>query len=193
MDSELGAFIDEPSVSRFAVRQKSRAQAIAENQRARARSLSAGGADSTEWEAAAAVEEDDSLTYESGAAIGDARFEEQELLSTVTRRLIELEASFYEDYGAQLDTTSKAGLMCFMRYSPDASFPLLGAESTGKLVATWVHGEECLSLRFLDRYRFHFALTTAITGQPVRRWGTAHSLTFFAEEPDAKRVATISA
>ena len=77
-----------------------------------------------------------------------------------------------------------------MRYNPEAARPLLGAESTGTLVATWVSGDDCLSLRFLDRFRFHFAITRSSPQGPVRSWGTAYSLTFFAEHPEAKRLAS---
>ena len=126
----------------------------------------------------------------AGAAVGEDQLEEQQRREAVQRELVSTEAAYYEDYGARLNAASWSGFECFMRYNPTVALPLLAAESTGQLVATWTGGDECLSLRFVDRYRFHYAITATSPQGLLRRWGTAHALTFFAEHPDAERLAT---
>ena len=103
------------------------------------------------------------------------------------RLLVRLEAAFYDDYGSPLDAASKAGFSRVMRWHAD-KIPLLGAESTGKVVATWAKGDECLTLQFIDRLRFNFSFVSEQQGQLSRRWGTANALTFFDEYPKTRRL-----
>jgi hypothetical protein len=118
------------------------------------------------------------------SAVVSDQLAQLDLARQFERLLIRLEASYYDDFGSQLDSNSRAGVSRFMRYHANKT-PLLGAESTGRVVATWRNGDECLTLQFLDRFRFNFSFVTAQKG---RRWGTAHALTFFDDFPEARHL-----
>ncbi|WP_155713736.1 hypothetical protein [Burkholderia stagnalis] len=124
----------------------------------------------------------------AGAAVGGAQLDDQRRNAAVQDALVALNSAFYEDYESQPDADSKAGFECFMRYHIKAELPLLGAESSGKLVATWRKNEECLSLRFDSVNSFQFAITKKNGQDLVRRWGTSHVAKFFDEQPEAKRI-----
>jgi hypothetical protein len=162
MDSEFGALIDEPA----ATRRRSKVTPYMPYSDAASEAVGASSAD-------AAVDE---------------LIVEQERMSPFQQRLLLLQDAFYEDNLAALDASSKNGFECFFRYNVEARMPLLGAESTGNVVATWVRGSECLTLRFNSRYDFHFALTTQADGRVQRHWGMGHVLTFAANFPEAQRL-----
>jgi hypothetical protein len=193
MESEFGFLFDEPVLSRSPVkRQTAEERGSAAKQR-----LSALGSDSSSDESNWSIAGHDVSTeliastgLTSDAAVSDGPLAEQRRVAVLRQRLIALEAAFYDDYGVTLDSSSRAGLQCLMRYNPALRLPLLGAESSGQIVATWESNGECLSLRFLDRYHFHYALAALHDGAMRRTWGEGHSLAFFAEAPDAKRLAT---
>lgn len=127
----------------------------------------------------------------TNAAIGDEQADQQQRLQDLRRRTVELEALFFEDYGTPLAASSRASFECFMTYSPMASAPLLGAEPDGVLVATWTKGNECLSLRFADRYHLDFAVTYIDKGNERRRWGKSTLGNVFSECPEAKRLTSV--
>jgi hypothetical protein len=172
MESEFGALIDEPSLSRSEPRHRQTS-------------------DFGKQRARVAVDEGAVTAFAAGgAAVGEDQIDDQQRMETVQRVLVGLEAAFFEDYGLRPDTSSRTGFECFMRYNPAAMQPLLGAESNGRLVATWESSKGCLSIRFMDRYHFQYAITATTERGPSRRWGTSHALTFFDEHPEAKRLAS---
>lgn len=124
----------------------------------------------------------------AGAAVGGAQLDEQQRNAAVQNALIALNTAFYEDYECQPDADSIAGFEYFMRYHAKANLPLLGAESSGKLVATWKGNEECLSLRFDSVNSFQFAITKKNGQDVVRRWGISHVAKFLNDQPEAKRI-----
>lgn len=132
----------------------------------------------------------DRAPYRS-AAIGEDLIAQQRRMQEIGRRVVELEALYFDDFGRELNAESRTAFECFMRFNPWFGYPLLGAEESGVLVATWVKDRECLSIRFVDRYRLHFALTTVVNGQPECQWGNGDLATFPAERhPQAKRIAS---
>lgn len=124
------------------------------------------------------------------AAIGDEQAAEQQRQQDLRHRIVALEALFFEDYGMPLQAPSRSAFECFMKYSPMASMPLLGAEPGGTLIATWTKGIECLSLRFSDRYQLDFAVTYRDGPNDLRRWGKSSLARVFGECPEAKRLAS---
>jgi len=173
MESEFGGLYDEPLQKRPAANPRHGRRSAQHEQGA----------------AGASVEELLTPQEVGSAAVGDEQIAELEQKKAVQQELVALDAAFYDDYGVKLDASSRAGFLCFMRYSSGAAAPLLGAESTGHLIATWVAGEECLSVRFLDRYRLNYAVAANTEHGLQRRWGTAHALTFLDQVPEAKRLA----
>lgn len=127
----------------------------------------------------------------ASAAISEEQFNQQLELQAFERNLVALNAAFYEDYGGELDSDSRAGLERFVRKTPMVSRPSVGAESTGQVIATWRTAEGVLSLKFLDRLHFNYALTTHGETGTERCWGAAHALTFFDEQPLALRFSAI--
>ncbi len=125
------------------------------------------------------------------AAIGDEHAAERQIQQDLLRRVVELEALYYEDYGVPLNAPSLQGFECFMKYSPDVAMPLLGAEPSGTLIATWNKGAECLSLRFSDRYHLDFAVTFLRDGEQIRNWGKSSLSNIFGDCPQARRLASI--
>lgn len=122
----------------------------------------------------------------SNASISDEQVAGVARQGVVLERVQALEAMYLEDYGDSLQIASRLGYECFMRYSPMAAMPLLGAEPSGVLIATWNKGSECLSLRFLDRYHLDFAVTYLDGDRIVRRWGKSSLSTLFGECPKVK-------
>lgn len=124
------------------------------------------------------------------ASIDDDSLEDEARLQQAQRRTVELEARYFEDYGSPLNQASRAAFECFMKYNP-VGMPLLGAEPDGRLIATWVKSDECLSIRFCDRYRLDYAVSFNNADGQVRRWGTAFLNTIFSECPHAKRLTSL--
>ena len=133
----------------------------------------------------------DDSSVARGAAVGDEQIAERQRTDIIQRVLVALEAAYYDDYDGRLNSLSRDGFRRFMRYNPDVALPLLGSESTGQLVATWLVDGECLSLRFLDGYRVDYALTTMAPDGPSRVWGGAYLLAFLDEHAAAKRLIAI--
>lgn len=127
-------------------------------------------------------------TDSTNAAIGDEQAAEQLRQHELLRRIVALEALFFEDYARPLEASSRLAFECFMKYSPNASMPLLGAEPSGTLIATWTLGGECLSLRFSDRYRLDYAVTYRAGHEDIRRWGRSSLVNVLSECPAAKRL-----
>jgi hypothetical protein len=122
------------------------------------------------------------------AAISERALRNAQRLDEIQKQLVEIESALYEDYGISIDRASKSGYERFMSYHSGATLPLLAAESTGKLVATWLVGAECLTLRFQRPYHFQFALAFYIDGTVSRAWDTGNTLTFLDEQPVAKQL-----
>jgi len=110
-------------------------------------------------------------------------------IQVIRRRLRALAQAYFDDYAQMIDQESEKGFLCLMEYHPRLAIPLISAESTGLITATWVKGVECVSLRFIDRHRLHFALTYAIAGQIKREWNDSSLATVFESAPNAKRIA----
>ncbi|WP_129112236.1 hypothetical protein [Burkholderia pseudomallei] len=125
-----------------------------------------------------------------GAAVSSAVFLEIQRKENVERKMRNLDEAFLEDYDRKTDSSSQEGFARFMSMHRSAAQPMLSAESTGKLVATWVAGEECLTLRFQDGFHFQFAISTKKEGGLRRTWGSNDVVTFFERYPDAKRLAS---
>lgn len=122
------------------------------------------------------------------AAVGGAMIYDERRAAALVNVLVTLDAAFYEDYEELLCDESRAGFESFMKYHRWARMPLLGSESTGKIVGTWKSGDECLSIRFVERHRFHYAITTRGQDGLRRDWGHSNIVTFFDEHPSAKRL-----
>ena len=129
------------------------------------------------------------LTPVGGSTISDEELATQKRLHDLVKALVALEAAYFEDYGKPLKADCRHALECFMGYSA-ARLPLLGAEDSGAIVATWVSGVECLSLRFIDRYALHFAVAYQRDGQLQRKWGRSHLATVFGECPESRRLVS---
>jgi hypothetical protein len=125
-----------------------------------------------------------------GAAVSSAAFLDIQRKENVERKMRNLDEAFFEDYGRKTDPTSRDGFARFMNMHRSATQPMLSAESTGKLVATWVTGEECLTVRFQDGFRFQFAISAIKEGSLTRTWGSNDVVNFFERYPDAKRLAS---
>jgi hypothetical protein len=131
-----------------------------------------------------------SYTPEPTGTIGSESDEQVDRLRAAQVRTMDLDAAFFEDYGGELQESSRAAFECFMQYN-QVSQPLLGAEPTGILEATWARGNECLSIRFNDRYRLAYAISY-VTDDGVHRrtWGESSLSTFFSDCPEGKRLAS---
>jgi hypothetical protein len=125
----------------------------------------------------------------AGAAVGDDLFEDQRRSEEISRILVVLNSSFYEDYGTPLNATSRASFMRFMTLHRDAQIPLLGAESSGRLVATWQSEQGCLSIRFVEIDQLHYAISLRGERGASRTGGEANVTDIFSQ-PEAKRLAT---
>jgi hypothetical protein len=126
----------------------------------------------------------------STAAISEEEFMEQKGIGALDATLVAINSAFYSDYGRQIDARSSVGLARFVRYNTMITAPSIGADASGRLIATWRNGQEALSLLFTDRLTFTFALTTIGDQGLERSWGSGHALTFFAREPRANRFTT---
>lgn len=123
------------------------------------------------------------------ASISDDEFRLTLRQDSYQRVFVELNTAFYEDYGRQLDEDSKAGLLRFLKHSPMRAQPVIGAESSGRLIATWRIAGEALSLEFIEKFKLKFAVTATEDGQLQRRWGIGHPVTLFEIEPLTARFA----
>lgn len=103
------------------------------------------------------------------------------------RAFVELNSAFYGDHGRPLDADAWSGLSRFLKRTPMRVRPTMGAESTGRIIATWRMGQEALSLEFLDRFQLKFAVTAFMNGNLERRWGLGHAVSLFDQEPLAAR------
>lgn len=107
----------------------------------------------------------------------------------LARRIVALEASFFEDYGRALNEDARAGFECFMRYNPYA-LPLLGADDSGAIVATWSRGAECVTLRFTGRYTLDFAVAFDSSEGLTRKWGRSSLVAIHGQCPHLRRLAS---
>ena len=125
----------------------------------------------------------------AGAAVGDDLFEDQRRIEEISRILVVLDSSFYEDHGTTLRQVSRDGFTRFMAQHRDARIPLLGAESSGKLVATWQSEHGCLSIRFVGLDQLHYAISLKGDRGISRSWGESNAADVFSDA-NAKRLAT---
>ncbi|WP_146039392.1 MULTISPECIES: hypothetical protein [unclassified Variovorax] len=112
---------------------------------------------------------------------------------SIERKLIELDLMFFEECSRPLDENSREGFACFMQYQPAARMPSLGAESDGRLVATWEIEGKCLSIRFADRYEIDFAITVKSGEQLKRDWGKSQIAFFVADHRSAAQIISRAA
>lgn len=125
----------------------------------------------------------------AGAAVGDDLFEERRRLEEISKLLVVLDSSYFEDYQRSLDHESRTDFTLFMSRHSDVRIPLLGAESSGKLVATWNTAGGCLSIRFVGSSQLHYAISLKHGERPTRTWGES-SITDVFSDADAKRLTT---
>ncbi|WP_343620130.1 hypothetical protein [Ralstonia sp.] len=121
------------------------------------------------------------MAGEAPSAVSESDLEATEQKGALVKELIALDAAFYEDYQQRLNASSRQGIECFMTHNAGVSVPMLSAESSGAILATWSKGENHISLRFIDRYTMHFAIAQG----RQRSWGEAHPVTFLATHPEA--------
>ena len=107
---------------------------------------------------ATSMEDLDEAQSPQSAAISDEQVAELHRAQVVLSRLLDLDVLFFEDFGTSLQASSRSAFECFMKYNPMGTMPLIGAEPSGLIVATWTNGAECLSLRFTDRFHLDFAI-----------------------------------
>jgi hypothetical protein len=124
------------------------------------------------------------------ALTGIDQFSEQRRKIDFRRRVVELESRYFEDYETPLPPAVRAGFECFMEYHPMIAMPLLGAEPSGAIVATWKKGTECLSVRFVDRYHVDFAVAFNNGHEDVRHWGKSSLALVFDECPEVRRLSS---
>ena len=67
--------------------------------------------------------------------------------------------------------------------------PVVGAEASGRVIATWRLADEALSLEFIDKFKLKFAVTVNLAGALERRWGLGHAVALFDSEPLTARFA----
>lgn len=94
-----------------------------------------------------------------------------QVMAEIRSRLIVIEEDFREEFGQPLRTESVNGFLCFLEYTA-VRMPILTADDTGRLIADWHRDDECLTLRFNDRYDVGFAMALESLGGLRRRWGT---------------------
>jgi len=123
----------------------------------------------------------------SGAVIGNG-LEELDRFQAVERKLLALDYAFFEDYSKSLNDFSREAFSVFMRHQPWASLPLLGAESDGRLIATWERDGACLTIRFANRYEIDFAISVGTGEGAQRHWGKSQIAFFIAEHTQAARI-----
>lgn len=113
----------------------------------------------------------------------------------IQKRLINLEAALFADFGSRLDASSRECLKTLFVACPSIRAPSISSGSDGILTATWKgRNREELAIRFAERAKIHFALVTRSktdSGKLDRQWGTVHSPSvFFDELPAAKAIAS---
>lgn len=133
---------------------------------------------------------DDEFQDATSSSISDEELAASRRNRELAKRLVTLEANYFEDYGRELKAGSKAGFEAFMKSRHDIQLPLLGAEESGVIVATWTSGAECLSIRFVERYSLDFAVSYSTPQGPKRKWGRSTLVTVFGECPHARRLTT---
>lgn len=109
-----------------------------------------------------------------------------ELLVELGKRLDMLEAAFTEDEGREIDGNSRTALTVFVKHNR-LQIPLMGAESSGVIVATWMNPRTSISVRFKDRYRLDYAITNSKDTTPSRVWGESDLARFRADHPVIKQ------
>jgi len=122
-------------------------------------------------------------------AVGNEQIAATERLAELQRRLVALAQVFFEDYSQTISEESLSGFACLMRYHSSIGMPLISAESTGLVTATWRKDNECLSMRFADRHHLDFAVTYVAEESIQRRWGKANLASWTENVPHGKRIA----
>lgn len=122
---------------------------------------------------------------------------ESERFESIQRRLVQLEAALFDEFGTRINNASRKCLLRLFVASPLIRAPLISASPDGVLTATWRNalGED-LAIRCIGDSVIHFAITSRslVQGHVFdRQWGTVHSASlFFAENPSAKRIAALA-
>ena len=121
------------------------------------------------------------------AAIDEGEWRRVNSEDEYQRVFVELNSAFYADYGRALDAASWAGLSRFLKRTSMRVRPTMGAESTGRVIATWRIGDEALTLEFIDKFKLKFAVTAKSANALERRWGLGHAVSLLDAEPLAAR------
>lgn len=119
---------------------------------------------------------------------------EKESFERIQKRLIQLEAALFEEYGARIDTASRDGLNRLFVSYPSVRPPLISTQPDGVLIATWKSGlGEELVVKCSAANVIHYSIIVQVPGGRGalnRSWGTSHTPSvFFAENPVARRIA----
>lgn len=104
-------------------------------------------------------------------------------------RLVELGQLYFEDYSKELSagTTEACLVLCSL---PWVAPPMLSADSDGSIVATWERDGSCLTIKFVNRYVLHYAMTsTSPEGQVQRDWGQGYVAFFLSDNRTAAKIA----
>lgn len=127
------------------------------------------------------------LNFSAPSAISEAELVTALRLQKCRSLVRDVNAAFYEDFGAGMNSQSVKGFLKLVKHFEPRGSQTLGADSTGRLVATWRSGEDALTLEFVTAFRFKYAITATKDGEVIRRWGTNYLPTFLAAEPLAAR------
>jgi hypothetical protein len=128
-------------------------------------------------------------TTESGA-ISERQIQKARRLERIVARVVELDSAFYEEFGRRIDPRSVVASLMALRRLWDLPLPMLSAEPSGLLIATWRRGREVVTVRFLDTARAHYALAvqSAADASIERSWGSSHPITLLEQNLIARAI-----
>lgn len=98
-----------------------------------------------------------------------------DLLSSITK----LQSLFFEDYQKALNKNSSDSLLRFMTYYTRLKLPLMGAEESGTIIATWKKNDECFSIRFIDEQTIDFSIIYKQEDMLKQDWGKENPYKIF--------------
>ena len=114
------------------------------------------------------------------------------VMREIEPRLRQLQSQFIDDHGQEILQASIFALRALLASTPGLRKPLLSAEPSGRLIATWRRGTDSLSLRLMRAVEIHFAFGGAARSgrnDTSPRYGRSTAATFFAESSEARQIA----
>lgn len=131
---------------------------------------------STEWVGTRPAQPPLAPAIEEGAAVDDGQLLEARRVQAISRRLMELGAASFEDFGRPLDRASTQAALAFFRHCQRLKVPAFSAEPSGHVVATWRCERNVLTVRFENETTLQFTLAVEVEGSSGlrRTWGSAH-------------------